>query len=59
MEDKGFQSIHIDLEKGIYEINGQSVKGDPITELHLHYENGSWELTKKYTLIGSAKSDGR
>lgn len=58
MEDKGFRSIHIDLEKGIYEINGESLVGKQITKLELEF-NGCWELTKKYTLIGSAKSDGR
>ena len=59
MDKKSFKSIHIDLEKGIYEINGQSIKGESITELHLYFENGKWELRKKYTLIGFKKLDER
>lgn len=43
MEDKKFKSIHIDLEKGIYEINGENEKR--ITQLNLSWtpEYG-WEL---------------
>lgn len=46
MPDYDFKSIHIDLEKGIFEINGESVKGLPITELNFKF-NGSWELDYK------------
>lgn len=46
MSDYDFKSIHIDLEKGIYEINGESVKVLPITELILKF-NGVWELNCK------------
>ena len=43
MEEKRFKSIHIDLEKGIYEVNGES--GKRITGLNLSWtpEDG-WEL---------------
>lgn len=47
MPNYDFKSIYIDLENGIFEINGESVKGLPITELDLKF-NGSWEL--EYTL---------
>lgn len=47
MSDYNFKSIHIDLENGIFEINGESVKGMPITELTLSFDS-SWKL--EYTL---------
>lgn len=46
MPDYDFKSIHIDLENEIFEINGESVKGLPITELNFKF-NGSWELDYK------------
>ena len=43
MEIKKFKSIYIDLERGIYEINGE--KGKRIKELNISWtlEDG-WEL---------------
>lgn len=38
-----FQSLHIDTEKGIYEVNGRDIS-DSGKELHLDFENGQWSM---------------
>ena len=54
MPDYNFKSIRIDLEKGIYEINGESVKGLPITDLTLNFD-GSWKLNFALECIESER----
>ncbi len=36
-------SLHIDIEKGIYEVNGRDVSASG-KELHLDFEGGQWSL---------------
>ncbi len=43
MEEKRFKSIHIDLEKGIYEVNGEKVERATKLDLSWAPEYG-WEL---------------
>lgn len=38
-----FESVHIDIEKGIYEINGEKIP-DRCCELLLEFDNGEWSL---------------
>lgn len=42
-ERKVFKSIHIDLEKDIYELNGECIS-ETTSELNLYFENGKWSL---------------
>ena len=56
MENKEFQSIHIDLEKGIYEINDESLVGKQITKLKLKF-NGCWELAFEKRMAGPEKKN--
>lgn len=42
MNMKTFKSIHIDLENGIYKLNGESMKW--VRELTLTFDAGSWSL---------------
>lgn len=42
MEAKTFKSIHIDLEKGIYQINGEEVP--KVSHMELLFEKGIWSL---------------
>ena len=49
---ENFKSIHIDLEKGVYEINGKSIKGGPIAKLNLEFDNGYWQLKYEIKLFG-------
>lgn len=37
------KSLHIDIEKGIYEVNGRDVS-DKGTYMNLIFEDGSWSL---------------
>ena len=37
-----FKSIHIDTEKGIYQLNGENVQR--VRHLELEFENGKWSL---------------
>lgn len=39
---KVFNSIHIDLTKGIFEVNGEKLEF--VSELELSGENGHWSL---------------
>ena len=39
---KEFKSIHIDLEKGIYELNGEPMRC--VSELHLMLNAEKWSL---------------
>lgn len=39
-----FKSIAIDLENGIYKLNGKDI-GSTVSELHLDFEKGQWTLT--------------
>lgn len=43
MEKKKFKSVHIDIEKGIYEINGEKIP-DRCSKLSLEFNNGEWSL---------------
>ena len=56
MPDYELKSIHIDLDQGIFEINGKSIKGLPITELNLKF-NGSWELDYKTEYFASTEKE--
>lgn len=38
-----FKSVHIDLEKGIYEINGEKIP-DRCSGFLLEFENGEWSV---------------
>lgn len=42
MKKEKFVSIHIDREKGIYEINGEEKRN--ISRLELEFKNGEWSL---------------
>lgn len=50
-----FRSVHIDIEKEIYEINGEKIP-DRCSEFSLEFENGEWSLmittSKSYTNSG-------
>jgi|GEM_PF-2415022 len=54
-----FNSILIDLENDVYEINGKSIKGGPIVELNLKFENGLWELKYESKLLGIEKTPNK
>lgn len=56
MGDKEFKSIHIDLEKGIYVINGESVVGKQIAKLKLEFDS-YWELAFEKRMSGSEKKN--
>lgn len=56
MPDYELKSIHIDLNQDIFEINGKSIKGLPITELNLKF-NGSWELDYKIEYFASTEKE--
>lgn len=49
------KSIIIDLENGIYKLNGKDI-GSTVSELHLDFEKGQWMLTAtvktSYTVSG-------
>lgn len=40
---KKLRSIHIDTEKGIYQLNGEDI-GSDTSRLRLEFENGEWSL---------------
>lgn len=42
VERKPFKSIHIDIEKGIYLLNGEEVK--MVRRFDLEFDNGKWLL---------------
>lgn len=37
------KTLTIDVEKGIYEVNGRDISGS-CSEFHLEFENGHWSL---------------
>jgi len=39
---KEFKSVHIDLEKGIYELNGVDISKEPISKFAIWFDNGTW-----------------
>ena len=39
---KEFKSIHIDLEKGIYELSGVDISKEPISKFAIWFDNGTW-----------------
>ena len=47
-----FRSIHVDIKKGIYEINGEKIP-DRCSEFSLEFKDGEWSLmittSKLYT----------
>ena len=51
-----FKSIIIDLENGIYKLNGEDI-GSTVSELHLDFEKGQWTLTA--TVKASYTASGR
>ena len=50
---KEFRSVNIDLEKGIYEVNGRDISKSG-KELHLCFEYGSWSLVVSEETIYSS-----
>lgn len=50
-----FNSIHIDLDSDVYEINKKSVKGNQIKELHLSFVDGMWTLNYTKELLAENK----
>lgn len=42
MESKLFESLHIDVKKGEFLLNGESMKA--ISHLELEFNNGEWSL---------------
>lgn len=50
-----FNSIHIDLDSDVYEINKKSVKGNQIKELHLSFVDGMWALNYTKELLSENK----
>lgn len=50
-----FNSIHIDLDSDVYEINKKSVKGNQIKELHLSFVDGMWTLNYTKELLSENK----
>lgn len=42
LERRAFKSIQIDLEKKIYKLNGEAMKG--ISQINLEFYNGEWVL---------------
>lgn len=43
MKKEVLQSLVIDVERGVYQLNGVNI-GDNTSELHLDFENGEWSL---------------
>ena len=50
-----FNSIHIDLDSDVYEINKKSIKGNQIKELHLSFVDGMWTLNYTKELLSENK----
>lgn len=42
VEKKKFDSLEIDVEKGIFKLNGKDMKG--VSRLDIDYDNGKWTL---------------
>ena len=43
MKKEVLQSLVIDVERGVYQLNGVNID-DNTSELHLDFENGEWSL---------------
>lgn len=56
---KTMESIHIDLSKKIFLLNGRPMRD--VSELHLDFEKGEWSLqvTETVTYTGQRPDDGR
>ena len=56
---KTMESIHIDLSKKIFLLNGRPM--EDVSELHLDFEKGEWSLqvTETVTYTGQRPDDGR
>ncbi len=52
MQKERFKSVHVDIEKGIYEVNGERIP-DRCSKFSLEFEDGVWSLavtaSKLYT----------
>lgn len=43
MKQESFHSLEIDIEKGIYKVNGRDIS-ESGKELHLDFSDGNWSL---------------
>lgn len=43
MKNEKLKSLHIDVENGIYEVNGRDISNSG-TYMNLVFENGEWSL---------------
>ena len=43
MKEEELKTLHIDVESGIYEVNGKDISGNG-HKLDLTFENGIWSL---------------
>lgn len=50
--EEEFKSVHIDLEKKIYEINGKPIE-PRTTEFSIDFEGGQWSMRKTTTTVYS------
>ena len=50
VERKEFHSLEIDVENGVYKLNGEPM-GKFVERVDLQYENGKWLLLITYTEI--------
>lgn len=48
------KTFHIDVDKGIYEVNGKDIS-KTVTRLQLTYENGKWSLELDETSVYSTR----
>lgn len=48
------KSEHVDIEKGVYLINGVDIRNESIMSLNLSFFNGLWQLDRK-----GVEKDGR
>ncbi len=56
MRTEKLESIYIDVEKDICQLNGEEI-GSNTSELHLDYENGEWSLQVTQDRILATHSD--
>lgn len=42
METKKLKSLEINIEKGVFKLNGEDMKG--VSRLDIDYDNGNWTL---------------
>lgn len=50
MKTETLKSLQIDVEKGIYMLNGENIS-DCVDEFNLTFENGIWGLTIRKRVI--------